>query len=183
MPTLDAIAVLKNDHRVVNELFKRFEKSSERAVKTRQTLVSTMLRELVAHTYVEEQVFYPFVRRLSKELNAEILEALEEHHAAKATLAELQEMVPSQERFAPKVTVLIESVRHHVREEEQELFPEVRRASNRRDLIDLVPAMQAARSAAPSRAMPTSPDTPNGSNGRRHQAAAPADLALQVTPA
>jgi len=159
MPS-DAIGVLKNDHRIVEDLFKRFEKSGERAVKTRQTLVGNIIDELVAHTYIEEQVFYPFVRGLSKELNSAILEALEEHHAAKATLAELQEMIPSQERFAAKVTVLIESVRHHVKEEEQELFPEVRRASNRRDLADLVPVLEAVRQKAPTRAMPTAPDTP-----------------------
>jgi hemerythrin superfamily protein len=161
MPS-DAIAVLKNDHRIVEDLFKKFEKSSERAIKTRQTLVSNILTELVAHTYIEEQIFYPFVRGLSKELNSEILEALEEHHAAKATLAELQEMTPSQERFAAKVTVLIESVRHHVKEEEQELFPSVRKAANRRDLVDLVPALESARQKAPTRAMPAAPDAPRG---------------------
>ena len=53
MPS-DAIAVLKNDHRIVEDLFKRFEKSGERAVKTRQTLVGNIIGELVAHTYIEE---------------------------------------------------------------------------------------------------------------------------------
>lgn len=173
MPTIDAITVLKNDHRMVEDLFRKFERSGERALKTRQTLVTNMLRALIAHTYIEEQIFYPFVRGLSKELNREILEALEEHHAAKATLAELQEMIPSQERFTPKVTVLIESVRHHVREEEQELFPAVRRASNRRALVDLVPALEAARIKAPPRAMPASADTP-----QRHGASVESAYAL-----
>jgi hemerythrin superfamily protein len=161
MPT-DAIALLKADHRVVEDLFKKFEKVGERALKTRQALVTKMLHELVTHTYIEEQVFYPFIRGLSKKLNDDTLEALEEHHAAKATLAELQTMDPSQERFTPKVTVLIESVRHHVKEEEHELFPEVRQASNRRDLVALVPALEAAKTKAPSRALPTAPDTPRG---------------------
>jgi iron-sulfur cluster repair protein YtfE (RIC family) len=161
VPT-DAIALLKDDHRAVEELFKKFEKVGERALKTRQALVDKMLQELVTHTYIEEQVFYPFIRTLSKKLNDDTLEALEEHHAAKATLAELQLMDSSQERFTPKVTVLIESVRHHVKEEERELFPEVRRASSRRDLVDLVPALQAAKSSAPSRALPNAPDTPRG---------------------
>jgi hemerythrin superfamily protein len=150
LPT-DAIALLKADHRVVEQLFKKFEATGERALKTRQLLVDTMLRELVTHTYIEEQVFYPFVRALNKKLNDETLEALEEHHAAKATLAELQ-----------KVTVLIESVRHHVKEEEHELFPEVREASNRRDLVALVPALEEAKRHAPSRALPAAPDTPKG---------------------
>jgi hemerythrin superfamily protein len=161
VPT-DAIALLKADHRVVEELFKKFERVGERALKTRQSLVDRMLRELVTHTYIEEQVFYPFVRSLSKKLNDETLEALEEHHVAKATLAELQTMESSEERFTPKVTVLIESVRHHVKEEERELFPQVRRASARRDLVELVPALEAAKAKAPSRALPTAADTPNG---------------------
>lgn len=161
LPT-DAIALLKADHRVVEELFKKFEKSGERALKTRRSLVDQMLRELVTHTYIEEQVFYPFIRSLNKKLNDETLEALEEHHAAKATLAELQVMSSSEERFTPKVTVLIESVRHHVKEEERELFPEVREASNRSDLVALVPALEAAKAKAPSRALPNAPDTPSG---------------------
>jgi hemerythrin superfamily protein len=161
MPT-DAIALLKADHRVVEDLFKRFEKTGDRALKTRQSLVDKILHELVTHTYIEEQVFYPFIRTLSEKLNDETLEALEEHHAAKATLAELQLMDASQERFTPKVTVLIESVRHHVKEEERELFPEVRQASTRRDLVDLAPKLEAAKASAPSRAMPNAPDTPNG---------------------
>lgn len=160
MPTMDAIALLKNDHRLVNELFKKFEKTGERAFKTRQALVDKILRELVSHTYIEEQIFYPFIRALNKTLNDQTLEALEEHHAAKATLAELQMMTASQERFTPKVTVLIESVRHHVKEEEGELFPAVRKASDRQALVDLVPALEAARKKAPTRAMPTAPDTP-----------------------
>ena len=106
-----------------------------------------MTRELEVHTYIEEQVFYPFVRTLSKQLNDEILEELEEHHAAKATIAELQRMEPSEERYTAKVTVLIESVRHHVKEEEHELFPAVRRAAPRRDLVQLVAAMEAERSS------------------------------------
>lgn len=158
----DAIALLKADHRAVEDLFKRFEKLGVGALKTRAALTHRMLRELVTHTYIEEQVFYPFIRSLSKKLNDQTLEALEEHHAAKATLAELQLMDASEERFTPKVTVLIESVRHHVKEEERELFPQVRQASSRRDLVDLVPALEAAKAKAPSRALPNAPDTPRG---------------------
>jgi len=64
-----------------------------------------MLHELT-HTHMGEEVFYPFVRSLSKELNDEVLEGLAEPHGAKATLAELQVMVPTHERFDAKVTVL-----------------------------------------------------------------------------
>jgi hypothetical protein len=73
---------------------------------TRRALVTKMLRDVVTHAHMEEGVFYPFVRSLSKELNAEVLEGLAEPHAAKATLAKLRVMAPTHERFDAKVTVL-----------------------------------------------------------------------------
>jgi hemerythrin superfamily protein len=148
----DAIALLKADHRAVNELFKKFEATSDRALKSRQSLVQKMTRELETHTYIEEEVFYPFVRTLSKKLNDEILEGLEEHHAAKATIAELQKMEASEERYEAKTTVLIEMVRHHVKEEEHELFPSVREAATRRQLLDLAVEMESARTDFRARA-------------------------------
>jgi hemerythrin superfamily protein len=172
MAATDAIALLKADHRTVEGLFKQFEKTGDRALKTRKSLVTKILRELVTHTHIEEEVFYPFVRSLSKKLNDEVLEALEEHHGAKATLAELQIMEMSDERYEAKVTVLIENVRHHVKEEEHELFPTVRRSASRRDLIELTPSLEAARATAPARALPNAPDTPSGDrsapNGARN---------------
>ena len=83
---------------------------------------------LSKHAAIEEQVFYPEVRRAVSSLGDEVLEALEEHHVVKWTLSELEGMTPEDERFQAKVTVLMENVRHHVREEERDLFPQVRKA-------------------------------------------------------
>jgi hypothetical protein len=82
-----------------------------------------VIRELSIRASIEEQFLYPTARELSDTLDSQVLEALEEHHLAKATLAELEKMAPSDERFDAKMTVLMENIRHHVDEEEEDLFP------------------------------------------------------------
>ena len=90
------------------------------------------------------------------------LESLEEHHIVKWVLSELDGMDPEDERFDAKVTVLIENVRHHVEEEEEEYFPKVRDELGRNALGDLGDAMAAAKEVAPTHPHPRSPDTPPG---------------------
>jgi hemerythrin-like domain-containing protein len=122
----DAIAILKRDHRQVEQLFNRFEKAGAGAHKTRRALMDSVIEELSRHAGIEEVVFYPALRREMKRTESDVLEALEEHHLMKLSLRELEDLDPSDERFDAKATVLMEVVRHHVKEEEQELFPEVR---------------------------------------------------------
>src|SRR4051794_36096635 len=119
----DAIAVLTEDHRRVEDLFARFEKTGDGALKRRQDLVERITEALSMHASIEEDIFYPAARRFVAAAGDDVLEALEEHHLVKTTLAELESMDPSNERYRAKVTVLIENVRHHVEEEEGELFP------------------------------------------------------------
>ncbi len=159
---MDAIALLRQDHREVERLFKQFEKAGPRAHKTRRDIVDKVIRELSVHAAIEEMVFYPAVREAVSETEDTVLESLEEHHIVKWTLSELDGMDPEAERFIPKVTVLIESVRHHVEEEEDELFPKVREALTRKQLAELGDAMEAAKKTAPTRPHPRSPDTPPG---------------------
>ena len=121
----DAIAVLKQDHRDVQQLFRRFEKAGDDAHGVKRQLVDTMIEELSRHAEIEELVFYPAVRNEVDDAEADVLEALEEHHVVKLVLRELEDLEPTDERFDAKVTVMMESVRHHVQEEEQTLFPEV----------------------------------------------------------
>ena len=159
---MDAIALLRQDHRDVERLFKQFEKAGPRAHKTRRNVVDKVIKELSVHAVIEEQVFYPAVREAVEETEDTVLESLEEHHIVKWTLSELDGMDPEAERFVPKMTVLMESVRHHVEEEEDELFPKVREAMSRKQLAELGEAMEEAKKTAPTRPHPRAPDTPPG---------------------
>jgi hemerythrin superfamily protein len=157
---MDAITLLKNDHRTVNDLFKKFEKAGDNAHKTKAKLVEQMIRELSIHAAIEELAFYPFVKGVNESLTDDVLESLEEHHVVKWLLQELNGLSPTDERFDAKVTVLIENVRHHVEEEEQDMFPAVRKALSRSDLEDLAELLTRAKKLAPVRPHPKAPDEP-----------------------
>src|SRR3954470_20647242 len=159
---MDAITLLKNDHKTVEQLFKRFEKSGDNAKAQKRKIVDRIIEELSVHAAIEEQVFYPVTRAVVPETEDIALESLEEHHIVKWVLTELEKMDPSDERFDAKVTVLIENVRHHVEEEESDYFPKVRRALNRRALDEMGESMARAKTVAPTRPHPRSPDTPPG---------------------
>ena len=159
---MDAISLLKDDHRSVERLFKRFEKTSDRAEVERRRIVDDIIKELSVHAEIEETVFYPAVREAVPPTEDTVLESLEEHHVVKWVLSELDGMPADAERFEAKVAVLMENVRHHVKEEESDLFPKVRRALSRGALNEMGEAMQRAKLVAPTRPHPRSPDTPPG---------------------
>ena len=159
---MDAIAMLKDDHRTVERLFKRYEKAGDRAYAEKREVVDRIIEELSVHAAVEEQVFYPVTRATVPAVEDVALESLEEHHIVKWVLTELEHLRPEDERFDAKVTVLIENVRHHVKEEEDDYFPKVRDELDRPLLNDLGEAMEAARATAPTHPHPRSPDTPPG---------------------
>ncbi len=157
---MDAITLLKNDHKTVEKLFKTFEKASDRAKQTKAKTVRQIIEELSVHASIEEQVFYPAIRTDVPDTEDEVLESLEEHHIVKWVLSELEDMGPDDERFDAKVTVLIENVRHHVEEEESELFPTVRKALGRKRLGEIGDALEGAKKTAPRRPHPRASDTP-----------------------
>jgi hemerythrin superfamily protein len=159
---MDAIALLKADHKSVETLFRKFEQSGPNAKKMRRRLVERIVRELAVHSVIEEQVFYPAVRSKGGELQEMILLALEEHHVAKWLLKELEDLPADAERFEAKVTVLMENIRTHVAEEERELFPLVRKAFTPAELRAMAEALLVAKRAAPTRPHPRAPDTPPG---------------------
>ena len=148
---MDAIVLLKDDHKTVNKLFREFEKVKESATPARKrALVDEMIKELTTHAYIEETIFYPAARAAVPETRDHVLESVEEHHVVAWLLSELRRLAPGDETFDAKVTVLIENVRHHVEEEEQEWFPEVRKAMGRKQLAEIGDQLAAARSDAPA---------------------------------
>jgi hemerythrin superfamily protein len=159
---MDAIALLKADHKTVETLFRKFEQAGRNARKLKRRLVAKIVRELAVHSAIEEQVFYPAVRSKGGQLQEMILLALEEHHVAKWLLKELEDLPAEAERFEAKVLVLMENIRTHVAEEERELFPQVRKAFTPAELKAMAQALVLAKRAAPTRPHPRAPDTPPG---------------------
>ena len=158
---MDALALLKKDHQTVEKLFARFEKNPSKEIAER------FVRELAVHAAIEEQLFYPALRQAAEaqeleEADDEVLEALEEHHVAKWLLSEIEGLDEDDERFEAKCMVLIESVRHHVKEEEGPLFRFARRLFKRDQLNDLGKLMQKAKKIAPTHPHPRAPDEPPG---------------------
>ena len=160
MARMDAITLLKQDHKTVNGLFRRFEKLGDNATASKSRVVDDIVRELSIHAAIEETVFYPAVKGISDALTDDVLESLEEHHIVKWVCNELADMSPDDERFDAKVTVLIENVRHHVEEEETELFPRVREAMGRKELGEIGELLEKAKKVAPTRPHPMAPDEP-----------------------
>jgi hypothetical protein len=119
----DAISQLKRDHDKVKDLFEKFENAEGRAAK--KNIARKALAELKIHATLEEEIFYPTVR---KHIESDIMnEADEEHHVAKVLIAELEKMDGKGDHFEAKFIVLAENVRHHIKEEEAEMLPEARR--------------------------------------------------------
>ena len=117
-----AISILKKDHEAVKDLFDRFEKAESASEKER--ILDRAVTELKMHAVVEEEIFYPTVRQ---HVGSDIMnEADEEHHIAKVLIAELDLNRGGGDHREAKFTVLAESVRHHIREEENELFPKTK---------------------------------------------------------
>ena len=145
----DAIVLLKNDHKEIRKAFSDFEKAGDDAEATKGRLVKKIIELLTVHTYIENEVMYPRVRELLPEVEDDVLESYEEHHVADLLVVELAGMKPSDERFTAKTTVLIENVRHHIEEEEQDWFPKVREGLNRKVLQQIGEEMLKARKKAP----------------------------------
>jgi hypothetical protein len=125
--TLDAIALLKADHRKVEGLFAKFEKA--RNAGTKQSLATEICTELTIHAMIEEEIFYPACAREVKEDLR--LEAYVEHDGAKVLISEIEGSSPDDDFFDAKVKVLSEQIKHHVKEEEKPgegLFAQARKA-------------------------------------------------------
>ena len=147
----DAIVLLKEDHKEVRKVFRDFESAGEDATERKGTLVEKMIELLTQHTYIENEVMYPRVRDLLPDLEDDVLESYEEHHVADVLVMELAAMKPTDERFDAKTTVLIENVRHHMDEEEEDWFPKVRDGLGRNALQEIGEELLAAKKKAPTK--------------------------------
>jgi Hemerythrin HHE cation binding domain len=122
LPEKHAISILIKDHDKVKDLFDRFEKSESSGEK--EKLIAEALTELKIHAAIEEEIFYPAVR---KQLGRDLMnEADEEHHVARVLIAELDRDGSRDDHRHAKFTVLSESVRHHIKEEEGEMLPKAK---------------------------------------------------------
>jgi hemerythrin superfamily protein len=120
----DALALLRADHQLVQALFDKFEKT--RAEERKSALAEQICNELTVHAQIEEEIFYPAAREAIRDEDL-IHEATVEHQSAKDLIAQIEGSDTSDELFDAKVKVLGEYIKHHVREEQNELFPQVRK--------------------------------------------------------
>ena len=147
----DAIVLLKEDHKEIRKLFREFQSAGKNATASKGKIVDRILEALTVHTYLENECMYPVTRQLLPDLEDDVLESYEEHHVADVLCAELAAMSPDDERFDAKTTVLIESVTHHIEEEEQDWFPKVREGLGRKQLQEIGARMLELREKAPRR--------------------------------
>lgn len=136
---MDAVKLLMADHKEVKSLFKQYESLGEKAQTKKKAISNKIILELQVHTQIEEEIFYPTVREATKSEKIKKLlnESVEEHHLVKVLLSELKERNSVDEVYDAKMTVLKESVDHHVKEEHEELFPGAKKAIDKNEMEEL----------------------------------------------
>lgn len=145
---MDAIALLKADHKEVTALFEQVEGLSDTAHTSRSKLFKKIDAALSVHAEIEENIFYPALKaktKLNTEPSNEVFEAYEEHANVKSMLAKLESTDPSDDTYNAKLQVLIELVKQHVKEEETEMFKQARELLKKAELRDLGAELEAAK--------------------------------------
>lgn len=139
---MDALEFLKEDHQKVKRLFKQIAETVDPS--KRQELFDQIDTELEIHAHIEETVFYPALENYDQLIDM-VAEARDEHQTVKALLEELEELGVESGKFVEELTVLMESVEHHVEEEEDEMFPAVRDILDAPTLEDLAKQLASAK--------------------------------------
>jgi hemerythrin-like domain-containing protein len=139
---MDAIELLKADHEKVAELFEQVEQAE--GTKEQWILFGKIKQELEVHTHIEETVFYPKLQQYG-ELEDMVAEAFEEHKQVKTLIREIEGLVEDSDKLAAKLKVMGDNVEHHVEEEENDMFPEVRNVMSEEELEELGAQLQAAK--------------------------------------
>jgi hemerythrin-like domain-containing protein len=158
----DVIEILEHDHREVEEMFRELESlrgaSSDEAKSRRKDLADQVTIELVRHSVAEEVLVYPEVEsKVSKE---EVEHAREEHKEAEETLARLEKLDPDDAGFDDELATLMAEIRHHIEDEEGEMFAHMRQVIDEDELRRLGKAVEAFKKVAPTRPHPNVPNTP-----------------------
>ena len=171
-----AIATLMADHRKVEALFEKYEQAKEAEDDSRRDIAEAICAELTVHTTVEEEIFYPWLREALDEDEMEMVEEAQvEHNGAKELIEQIQDAAQVDAVFDAKMKVLSEYIKHHVKEEEHEIFPAV--AAEKEDLDELGEQIEARKIelkeiTMPEGAKPAHPRKPaNSGNGARKGAA------------
>jgi hemerythrin-like domain-containing protein len=169
---VDAIEVLKHDHRMVEQLFVDYQATggagegaasgSAGAERQRRGVVEVAIRELSKHAALEELIFYPFAKKLLPDGEEEIDRHLAEHLTVKKLLTELDHLKQGDDREEALMAQLEKETRQHIREEEEDLMVKVRAAGDQEALDDLGSLIDKGKATAPTRAHPHAPDEPPG---------------------
>src|SRR3984893_2440186 len=143
MPKQDAIALLKQDHTAVKKLFAQEEKVGGQK---KAGLFEEIKAALEVHATVEEEIFYPAVKKArSENVKDEVREAYEEHKQIKSLLAQIAGIAPANEHWDATIKVLKEDVEHHVKEEEGEMFPDAKKFLGETRLTELGAELEARK--------------------------------------
>jgi len=143
---MDCLDLLIADHNRFRGTFARFREAHENEnAAEMSSLFNLLAQDLVIHTTIEEEIFYPATHELSEEIGETIDEGLQEHHVGDVLVEEMKELTPGDDEWVAKGMVLVESVEHHIDEEEDELFPSIRSATDASFREDLGQKMDARR--------------------------------------
>jgi len=136
---VDAISLLKNDHKEVKGLLKELVSAAEEGGSEAEELLQQIESEIKAHTTIEEEIFYPaFKDALESEEDEHIyFEALEEHHVVDMVMPEIKDTGTSAEEFAAKCKVLKDLIEHHAEEEEEQMLPKAQKLIDKDELLML----------------------------------------------
>ena len=144
---MNALTMLENDHKKMRKLLEELESTTERGIRTREELYSTIKGELLVHEAIEEEIFYPALKEHPKAEDI-VLEGYEEHHVVDVVMAELEGLPVDHESWGAKAKVMKENVEHHMEEEEGEMFKQARSVFDADELEELGERMAARKAQA-----------------------------------
>jgi hypothetical protein len=144
---MDALTMLEDEHARMRKLLEELESTTERGVKTRAELFSTIKGELTLHEIIEEEIFYPALKSHPRAEEI-VLEGYEEHHVVDLVMAELEDLPVDDESWGAKAKVMQENIEHHMKEEEGDMFRSARSIFDREELEELGERMAARKDQA-----------------------------------